>query len=79
MKRLAKFLLDLGLTEDDKVLLYSGNDVYFPILFWGAVASGCIFTPCTCSILGCFRDSNYTLLVSGENFQVDEQFCAGVS
>jgi acyl-CoA synthetase (AMP-forming)/AMP-acid ligase II len=47
VKRLAKGLLDLGLKADDKVLLYSGNNLYFPILFWGTVASGCVFTGCS--------------------------------
>lgn len=47
VKRFAKGLLDLGLKTDDKVLLYSGNSLYFPILFWGTVAAGCVFTGCS--------------------------------
>jgi 4-coumarate--CoA ligase len=47
VKRFAKGLQDLGLKEEDKVLLYSGNNLYFPILFWGTVASGCVFTGCS--------------------------------
>jgi len=47
VKRFAKGLLDLGLKPDDKVLLYSGNSLYFPILFWGTVAAGCVFTGCS--------------------------------
>ncbi|KAF9781430.1 hypothetical protein IL306_014049 [Fusarium sp. DS 682] len=44
VKRWAKGLQDLGLTINDKVLLCSGNSLYFPIFFWGVVASGCVFT-----------------------------------
>ncbi|KAF5640797.1 4-coumarate ligase [Fusarium sp. NRRL 52700] len=42
VKRWAKGLQDRGLKTNDKVLLCSGNSVYFPILFWGVVASGCL-------------------------------------
>lgn len=47
VKRWAKGLQDLGLRTNDKVLLYSGNSLYFPIVFWGVVASGCVFTGCS--------------------------------
>jgi 4-coumarate--CoA ligase len=47
VKRFAKGLIDLGLKPDEKVLLYSGNSLYFPILFWGTVAAGCVFTGCS--------------------------------
>ncbi|KAH0842472.1 4-coumarate--CoA ligase-like 7 [Fonsecaea pedrosoi] len=40
VKRLSKGLQDLGLGKNDKVLLYSGNSLYFPILYWGTVAAG---------------------------------------
>lgn len=59
VKRLGKGLLDLGLKPDDKVLLYSGNSLYFPILFWGTVAAGCVFTGCSpsASVTGaCFLE-----------------------
>lgn len=47
VRRLGKGLQDLKLQPDDKVLLYAGNSLYFPILFWGIIAAGCIFTGCT--------------------------------
>ena len=47
VKRLGKGLQDLGLKPNDKLLLYSGNSLYFPILFWGTVAAGCVFTGCS--------------------------------
>lgn len=47
VKQWAKGLQDLGLRTNDKVLLYSGNSLYFPIVFWGVVASGCAFTGCS--------------------------------
>lgn len=46
VKRVAKGLQTLGLRPDDKVLLYAGNRVYFPVLLWGTLAAGCVFTGC---------------------------------
>lgn len=34
----------LHLQPDDKVLLYSGNNLYFPVLLWGVTAARCVFT-----------------------------------
>lgn len=47
VRRLGKGLLNLGLKPGEKVLLYSGNSLYFPILFWATVAAGCVFTGCS--------------------------------
>lgn len=44
VKQLARGLVKLGLQPDDKVLLYSPNSLYFPILFWGVIAARCVFT-----------------------------------
>lgn len=44
VKRFAKGLKNLGLQPDDKVLLYSSNQLYFPIVIWGVLAAGCVFT-----------------------------------
>jgi 4-coumarate--CoA ligase len=44
VKRIAKGLQDLGLKRGDRVLLYSGNKLFFPIVFWAVPAAGCIFT-----------------------------------
>jgi 4-coumarate--CoA ligase len=34
----------LGLKSNDKVLVFSNNDLYFPVLLWGIIAAGCVFT-----------------------------------
>lgn len=47
VKRWAKGLQDFGLRPDEKVMVFSGNSVYFPILLWGILASGCVFTGCS--------------------------------
>lgn len=47
VKRLALGLRNLGLQPNDKVLLYAGNSLYFPVLFWGTVAARCVFTGCS--------------------------------
>ncbi|KAK5045783.1 hypothetical protein LTR84_008876 [Exophiala bonariae] len=69
VKRVGKGLLDLRLKPDDKVLLYSGNSLYFPILFWGTVSAGCVFTGCSPSasvteLSYQLRDSNATLVIT---------------
>ncbi|KAF4996270.1 hypothetical protein FDECE_12514 [Fusarium decemcellulare] len=69
VKRWAKGLQDLGLKPNDKVLLYSGNSLYFPVLFWGTIASGSVFTGCspTSSVSELsyqLRDSEATLLLA---------------
>lgn len=46
-KRFAKGLQIRGLKPDEKVLLYSPNDLYFPVLFWGVLAASCVFTGIT--------------------------------
>ncbi|KAM5347464.1 hypothetical protein ACJ41O_010469 [Fusarium nematophilum] len=47
VKRWAKGLNDFGIGPDDKVMLVSGNSLYFPILLWGVLASGGVFTGCS--------------------------------
>ncbi|CAI7570907.1 unnamed protein product [Penicillium crustosum] len=44
VKRISKGLINHGLQPDDKVMLFSGNALYFPVLFWGVVAARCVFT-----------------------------------
>ncbi|EXJ66167.1 uncharacterized protein A1O5_10783 [Cladophialophora psammophila CBS 110553] len=43
VKQLAHGLRKI-LNPGDKVLLYSGNRLLFPVLLWGTVAAGCVFT-----------------------------------
>ncbi|SCO52654.1 related to 4-coumarate--CoA ligase [Fusarium fujikuroi] len=73
VKQWAKGLQDLGLRINDKVLLYSGNSLYFPIVFWGVVASGCAFTGCSPSssveeLAYQLADSESRLLVAGPGY-----------
>jgi 4-coumarate--CoA ligase len=43
-QRLAAGLLANGLSPGDRVLLYSGNNIYFPVVFMGVIMAGAIFT-----------------------------------
>lgn len=47
VKRIALGLQSLGLRQDDKVLLYAGNSLWFPALLWGVIASTCVFSGCS--------------------------------
>ncbi|KAL4740505.1 hypothetical protein BDV11DRAFT_214352 [Aspergillus similis] len=44
VKQIAKGLEVLGLQPSDKVLLYSHNALFFPVLLWGVLAGRCVFT-----------------------------------
>jgi long-subunit acyl-CoA synthetase (AMP-forming) len=44
VKRVARGLQMLGLRPDDKVMLYSPNQLFVPILLWGVIAARCVFT-----------------------------------
>lgn len=44
VKRFARGLQKFGLRTGDKVLLYAGNKLYFPIVLWSVIAAGCVFT-----------------------------------
>ncbi|KAL2785965.1 acetyl-CoA synthetase-like protein [Aspergillus keveii] len=43
-KRFGRGLQSLGLKKQDKVLLYAGNDLFFPVILWGVTAAGGVFT-----------------------------------
>ena len=47
VKRIAKGLQNIGLQKGERVLLVSGNQLHFPVLFWGVIAAECVFTGCT--------------------------------
>ena len=47
VKRVAKGLQSLGLRPGEKVLLFSGNRLHFPVLLWGTIAAVCVFPGCT--------------------------------
>jgi acyl-CoA synthetase (AMP-forming)/AMP-acid ligase II len=44
VKQVALGLQRLGLRPNDKVLLFSPNKLYFPVLLWGVIAARCVFT-----------------------------------
>lgn len=46
VKQLARGLQKLGLKDDDKILLFSQNQLFFPVVLWGTLAAGCVFTAC---------------------------------
>src|SRR4051812_7766700 len=44
VKRLSKGIkTKLKLESQDKLLVFSGNNIYFPVLFMGAVGAECVF------------------------------------
>jgi hypothetical protein len=57
VKRVGTGLRNLGLSPGDRVLLYAGNNLHFPVLLWGTIAGGFIFTGCapTASVQGKHR------------------------
>lgn len=44
VRQFAKGLQRHGLQRGDRVLLCSSNELFFPIVLWGVLAAGCIFT-----------------------------------
>jgi 4-coumarate--CoA ligase len=54
VKQFARGLQKLGQRTGDRVLLYSGNRLFFPVVLWSVLAAGCIFTAAspTASVLG---------------------------
>ncbi|PVH74830.1 acetyl-CoA synthetase-like protein [Cadophora sp. DSE1049] len=71
VKQVAKGMQDLGLKPDDKVLLFCGNMLHFPVLLWGTIAAGCVFTACTPSaslqeLVYQLKDSDVKLLLTSK-------------
>lgn len=44
VKQIAKGFQDFGLEKGDRVLLFAGNKLFFPVVLWSVIAAGCIFT-----------------------------------
>lgn len=66
VKQIARGLEALGLQSNDKVLLYSSNDIFFPVVVWGVLAGRFVFTAAspTASVNGVYtsallRDRGY--------------------
>ncbi|KAL3443707.1 acetyl-CoA synthetase-like protein [Aspergillus insuetus] len=71
-KRFGRGLQKLGLKKQDKVLLYAGNDLFFPIVLWGVTAAGGVFTGAspTASVHELeyqLRDSEARILISSSD------------
>ena len=67
-KRLATGLRKAGLKPGDRVLLYSGNSVFFPVVIQGTVMAGGIFTGANPSYVA--RELAYQLQDSGAKFLI---------
>jgi len=54
VKQVARGLQLSGLQAGDRILLYSSNRLFFPIVIWATIAAGCIFTAAspTASVAG---------------------------
>ncbi|OAA68505.1 4-coumarate-CoA ligase [Niveomyces insectorum RCEF 264] len=67
-KRVALGLLDAGLQPGDRVLLFSGNTLYFPAVFLGVLMAGGIFSGANPTFVA--RELAYQLRDSGARFMV---------
>jgi len=65
-RRLAAGLQRSGLKPGDRVLVFSGNNIYFPVLFMGILMAGGIFTGANPSFVA--RELAYQLSDSGAKF-----------
>ncbi|KAJ5621649.1 hypothetical protein N7528_006432 [Penicillium herquei] len=72
VKRFAKGLLKHGLRKEDRVLLYSGNKLLFPVVLWSVTAAGCVFTGIAPSasageLAHQLKDSGASILLTSRN------------
>lgn len=67
-KRIGLGLQQAGLKPGDRVLLYSGNSVYFPSVFLGIVMAGGVFTGANPTFVA--RELAYQLRDSGASFLI---------
>ncbi len=65
-KRVARGLLDAGLQPLDRVLVYSGNNVFFPVVFMGVVMAGGIISTANPAFVA--RELAYQIKDSGARF-----------
>lgn len=72
-QRLAVGLRKAGLQPEDRVLLFSGNNIWFPVVFVGVLMAGGIFTGANPGYVA--RELAYQLKDSGAKFL----FCADAS
>ncbi|KAG9744696.1 putative 4-coumarate-CoA ligase, partial [Aureobasidium melanogenum] len=67
-KRLAVGLQKAGLKPGDRVLLFSGNNIFFPVVFYGTIMAGGIFTGANPTYVP--RELAYQLQDSGAKFLI---------
>jgi 4-coumarate--CoA ligase len=65
-QRLAAGLRKAGLQPGDRVLLFSGNDLFFPVVFMGTIMAGGIFTGANPTFVA--RELAYQLQDSGATY-----------
>ncbi|KAI1778398.1 acetyl-CoA synthetase-like protein [Hypoxylon cercidicola] len=67
-KRIALGLIRAGLKPGDRVLLFSGNNIFFPAVFFGILMSGGIFSGANPSFVA--RELAYQLKDTGASFLI---------
>lgn len=72
-QRFAAGLRKSGVKRGDRVLLYSGNDLFFPVVFMGIIMAGAVFTGANPTYVA--RELAYQLQDSGATYLL----CAGSS
>ncbi len=65
-QRLAAGLLAAGLEPGDRVVIFSPNNVLYPVLFTGVIMAGGIFSPANAHFVA--RELTYQLRISGASF-----------
>ncbi|CAZ85486.1 unnamed protein product [Tuber melanosporum] len=77
VQRIATGLLAFGLRHGDRVVLFSGNNIFFPSFFNGIVAAGGIFTGANPSFL--LREIEQQIRSSGARFLVAHRSNSGIA
>ncbi|KAK2786945.1 hypothetical protein FQN53_005891 [Emmonsiellopsis sp. PD_33] len=77
-QRLAVGLKAAGLQQGDRVLLFSSNNIFFPVVFMGVIMAGGIFTAANPTLIR--RELAYQLKDSGASFMLcnEDQMATGV-
>ncbi|KAF8251468.1 acetyl-CoA synthetase-like protein [Wilcoxina mikolae CBS 423.85] len=71
VKKIAQGLRECGLLPGQRVLVYSGNNVFYPSLYLGIIAAGGIFTGANPTYT--IRELAYQLKDSGASFLISSQ------
>lgn len=70
-KRLAAGLIKNGFQPGDRVLLYSGNTIFFPVVFMGTIMAGGVFSGANPSYVS--RELAYQLQDTGAKFLITSE------